>query len=113
MKITLSKSQWEKMGNKYITSQNLEVVKTLPKLNDREITRAIRDAIIAEEGAINQYEVVADSTDNKQVSNALQDIANEERIHIFELQELLNILLPDEKKLEQDGKKEIKDLMEK
>ena len=114
MKITLSKKQWEILGDKkHITSQNLETVKTLPKLDDRETTRAIRDAIIAEEGAIKQYEVVADSTNNKKISKVLQDIADEERVHVFELQELLNLLLPDEKKFEQDGKKEIADLMKK
>jgi len=102
-----------KNGKKQVVSQNLETVKTLPKLNDRELTRALRDALIAEEGAIKQYEVVVDSTDNKRIADTLQEIADEEKVHVFELQELLNILLPDEKKFQQDGKKEIEDIKSK
>jgi rubrerythrin len=113
MKITLSKSQWAFIGKKtgwVKTSQNLDVVKKLETFDERETTRAIRDAIIAEEQAIKQYEVIVDSTKNSKVKEVLKEIANEERVHVGELQELLNILLPDEKKFQEDGKKEIKDI---
>ena len=90
-------------------AQNLEVVKTPEKLNDRELTRAIRDAIIAEEGAIKQYESVVDATENKKAKEVLTSIANEERVHIGELQALLAILLPDEQEHLDDGKKEVED----
>jgi len=104
MKITLSKSQWDSMGK---TAQNLDNVKELQKMNDRELTRALRDAIIAEEGAIKQYEVIADSTDNKKAKEVVQDIANEEKVHVGELQALLSMLLKDEQGFLSDGKKEI------
>jgi hypothetical protein len=90
-------------------AQNLETVKTPEKFTDREITRAIRDAIIAEEGAIKQYETVVDASDNSVIQTILQDIANEERVHVFELQELLNMLLPDEIEFKQKGEKEVSD----
>lgn len=95
---------------KELVSQNLENVKTLEKLTDRELTRAIRDAIIAEEGAINQYETIADSTDNKQVKEVLQSLSDEERVHVGELQELLNGLLDDEVDLLEEGAGEVEDM---
>lgn len=88
-------------------SQNLEVVKTPEKFTDRELTRAIRDAIIAEEGAIKQYESVADATDNAQVKKVLQSIADEEKVHSGELRKLLSILLPNEQELLDKGAAEV------
>jgi len=38
-------------------AQNLEVVKAPEQFTERELTRAIRDAIIAEEGAIKQCQL--------------------------------------------------------
>lgn len=90
-------------------AQNLEVVKTPEKLTDRELTRAIRDAIIAEEGAIKQYETVVDATSNEMTKKTLQSIANEERVHVGELQALLAILLKDEQEFLDEGKKEVED----
>ena len=90
-------------------AQNLDVVKTPEKFTDRELTRAIRDAIIAEQGAIKQYEAVVDATDNEKVKKVLQSVANEEKVHVGELQKLLNDLLPDEEELLEDGAKEVKD----
>lgn len=91
------------------TAQNLETVKTPDKFTDRELTRAIRDAIIAEEGAIKQYEVVVDATENELVKEVLQDISNEEKVHVGELQRLLNTLLKDEQEHLDDGAKEVED----
>ena len=94
------------MNNWYKVSQHLDNVEQI-ELDDRSVTRAIRDAIIAEEGAINQYETVVDSTDNEMVKDVLQSIANEERVHVGELMELLSKLLDDEDKLLEDGRKEV------
>ena len=91
------------------SAQNLEVVKTPAKFTDRELTRAIRDAIIAEEGAIKQYETVVDATSNEDAKRVLQSVADEEKIHVGELQKLLSILLPDEEKLLEEGAKEVED----
>lgn len=90
-------------------AQNLEVVKTPDKFTDRELTRALRDAIIAEEGAIKQYETVVDATDNKNVKTVLQSIADEEKIHVGELQKLLKNILPDEQEKLDEGEKEVED----
>ncbi len=53
---------------------------------DREILRA---AIIAELDAINLYEEFANMTDNDDIKAVLQDIAEEEKTHVGELQTLL------------------------
>ncbi len=91
------------------TAQELQIVKTPDKFTDRELTRAIRDAIIAEEGAIKQYETVVDATDNEDVKEVLQNIADEEKVHVGELQELLRKLLPDEQEFLDDGAGEVKE----
>jgi len=88
-------------------AQNLEIVKTPEKFTERELTRAIRDYIIAEEGAIKQYETVVDASDNEKVKEVLQDISNEEKVHVGELQKLLSILLKDEQGFLDDGAKEV------
>lgn len=90
-------------------AQTLQTVKTPEKFTDRELTRAIRDAIVAELEAIKQYETVVDATDNERVKKVLQDIANEEKVHVGELQKLLSELLPDEKEHLEKGEKEVED----
>ena len=93
-------------------AQTLENVKEMNTLTDRELVRAIRDAIIAEEGAINQYEAIVDSTTNEDARTILQDLADEERIHVGELQELLDELLDDENELLEEGRKEVEEIFE-
>ena len=78
------------------------------KLNQRELTRAIRLAISAEHEAVHLYEAIADSTDNKKSKEVLQSIANEEKVHIGELEKLLGMEAKDEKKFREDGEKEVK-----
>ena len=94
---------------KRVTAQHLENVKSIGPLTERELTRAIRDAIIAEEDAIKQYETVVDSTDNETVKAVLQDIADEEKVHIGELQRLLKGILPDEQGFLDEGADEVED----
>jgi rubrerythrin len=53
---------------------------------DKEILRA---GIIAELDAINLYEQMAASTDNKDLKEILLDIAREEKTHVGEFQTLL------------------------
>ena len=98
-------------SGKMITSfaQALQTVKTPEQFTDRELTRAIRDAIIAELEAVKQYETVVDATSNDKVKKVLQDIANEEKVHVGELQKLLADLLPDEKEHLEKGEKEVED----
>ena len=80
------------------------------KLTGRELVRAIRMALAAEEEAVHMYEAMADASDNPLAAKVLQDIADEERVHAGEFQELLRILLPDEQRLLQKGTAEVKEL---
>ena len=90
-----------------IIAQSLQFVEA-PELDDRGTTRAIRDAIVNEQLAIQQYEAIVDGTSDDKVKEVLQDIANEERVHVSELLTLLEILLPGERKFMEEGVKEVK-----
>ncbi len=82
------------------------------KLTPRELTRAIRLTLSAEEEAVHLYEALADATENELAKAVLQDIADEERVHAGEFQRLINILLPDEEKWFADGAAEVNELAE-
>ena len=82
------------------------------KLTDRELARAIRACLAAEEEAVHMYEAMADASDNQLASKVLQDVADEERVHAGEFQELLRILLPDEQRLLLKGADEVKEMAE-
>jgi len=86
-------------------AQHLENVKKLPPLDDRETQRALRDALIAENEAVKQYEAIADSISNPKIKKVLQDIADEEKVHAGELMALIK-----DKKFIEEGKKEVEDL---
>lgn len=82
------------------------------KLTLRELCRALRMALAAEEEAIHLYEAIADVADNELAKEVLQDVANEERVHAGEFQRVLSILLPDEDKLLGEGASEVNELVE-
>ena len=82
------------------------------KLTRRELTRALRLSLAAEEEAIHLYEALADATDDELAAEVLQDIADEERQHAGEFQRLLNILLPDEEQLMGNGAEEVDEMAE-
>nr|MBC7245202.1 demethoxyubiquinone hydroxylase family protein [Chloroflexota bacterium] len=77
------------------------------KLNFEELIRAIRIDIAGELEAIHLYQAHAQATDNELVKEVLLDIANEERVHVGELQRLLTLLLADEETLLAEGKAEV------
>jgi len=77
------------------------------KLSARELTRSIRLSLSAEEEAVHLYEALADATDNELAKAVLQDIANEERVHVGEFQRLLKILVPDEESFLANGAAEV------
>jgi rubrerythrin len=80
------------------------------KINKRELTRAIRLSLSAEEEAIHLYEALADATDNALAKEVMQDIANEERVHVGEFQRLLSILLDDEDRFMAEGAREVDEM---
>lgn len=82
-------------------------------LSKRELTRAIRQGLAAEQEATHLYEAIADATDNKLVKKVMQEVADEERIHVGEFQRLLEVLISDEKKLLNEGVAEVNKNMSK
>lgn len=81
-------------------------------LTPRELTRALRLGLSAEEEAVHLYEALADAAEDELVKAVLQDIANEERVHIGEFQRLLNLLLADEEKWLTEGAAEVDEIAE-
>ena len=80
------------------------------KLSERELARALRLSLAAEEEAIHLYEALADATDNKLAKTVLQDIADEEKVHVGEFQQLLKSLLKDEEKWLREGAEEVDEM---
>jgi rubrerythrin len=76
---------------------------------DKEILRA---AMIAELDAINLYEQMADMTQNKNIRKLLLDVAREEKTHVGEFQTLLLRKDPQQKNELEEGKKEVKQLLD-
>ena len=63
-----------------------------------ELISAIRQSIMAEQDAIILYETFAHSTNNQKAKELLLDIADEEKVHVGELQELLEQIAGDKEK---------------
>jgi rubrerythrin len=93
------------------------------------IKRALREAIIAEQDATNMYEkivdgiesymqnykdnasVIAKIPDYEKIKEVVQDVANEEKVHVGEFTRLLKLLATDEQSFLDDGEKEVEDTM--
>jgi len=83
------------------------------KLDLGELIRAIRLNVAAEEEATATYEAHAHATDNPVARKVLLDIANEERVHVGEFVELLNILTAGEETAWMgNGANEVRELAE-
>jgi rubrerythrin len=80
------------------------------KLTTRELTRALRLTLSAEEEAVHLYQALADATDDPLAKALLNEIADEERVHKGEFQRMINILLPDEENHLAAGAVEVNDL---
>ena len=65
--------------------------------------------IAAEYEAIQLYQQLAESTDNKLAIEVLEDIADEERVHAGEFLRLLRELAPEEEKFYQEGAGEVEE----
>lgn len=82
------------------------------ELNVRELIRAIRQSIAAEHEAVHFYEAIADSSGDERVKRVMQDIADEEKVHVHEFQVLLDILDKSELESKVKGTDEAKKLLE-
>ena len=83
------------------------------KLTHDELVRAIRFMIAAEYEAIQLYQQLAESIDNKLAIEVLEDIADEEKVHAGEFLRLLYELDPKESDFYQEGADEVEEEIEK
>ena len=84
----------------------IEVVSFNEKFDKKRLAIAIRQKINEENEAINSYLSLVPHIDDYLISNVIEDIANEEKVHVGELQKILYELDPDELKKEKEGRKE-------
>jgi rubrerythrin len=81
------------------------------KMTPSELARAIRMDIAAEQEAISLYEAHYDACPNKDAAKILKDIAEEEKIHVHELQIVLFMLDSDEAKAKDAAGSEVTKLL--
>ena len=86
------------------------VMKNDRTLTDTETLRALRFAIAAEFEAIQIYEQLAESIENEDVVKVLMEIADDERVHVGELQKVLLDLSPEEAEKYDEGSDEAEEL---
>ena len=79
------------------------------KMKLAELIRALRMDMAGEFEAIHLYLAHAETTDNPLVAQVLTNIANEERVHVGELQRLVTLLLSDEAQFLAAGAAEVDD----
>lgn len=85
-----------------------EVLSDIKNFNsDKELLRA---AIIAELDATNLYEQMAIKAKDHRVKRVLLDVAREEKVHIGEFEELLELIDPEHEPAEDEAEKELKDM---
>lgn len=77
------------------------------QMSTEELAQAIRVDIAGELEAIIGYEAHAMSTNDERVKKILYHIADEERHHVGELQQLLYMLSPRDAQKMEEGKKEV------
>lgn len=83
-------------------------VGNIPKqLSGEELAQAIRVDIAGELEAIIGYEAHATAANDERAKRILYHIANEERRHVGELQQLLYILSPKDGQFMEQGKQKI------
>ena len=78
-----------------------------------ELVRAIRFMIAAEYEAVQLYQQLAESTDNRLAQEVLNDIADEEKEHAGEFLRLLRELDPEEEKFYKEGAEEVEEMIAK
>ena len=76
------------------------------KFNDEELAIEIRQRITEENDAINSYLSLIPHITDSAIKKVINDIADEEKVHVGELQKLLYELDPTELEKEKEGHKE-------
>ncbi len=81
------------------------------KLSEEEVLQAIRFSISSEYEAIQIYEQIINSTDNKLLKKVMEDIVEEEKVHVGEFLRVLKELYPEEEKFHKQGAEEVEEMI--
>lgn len=84
----------------------IETISQNEKFDKARLSIAIREKINEENDAINSYMSLVPHIVDTEIKRIIEDIANEEKVHVGELQEILYSIDPDEKRKEREGRKE-------
>lgn len=76
------------------------------KYDKKRLAIAIREKINEENEAINSYLSLLPHITDPEIYRIIQDIANEEKVHVGELQQILYSIDPDELTKEKEGRRE-------
>ena len=79
---------------------------------EKEMIRAIRFAIASEYEAIQIYEEMTESISNKDAITIIEEIIEDEKVHVGNFLQLLRLLNPEEEEYYKEGYKETLDLLE-
>jgi rubrerythrin len=79
------------------------------KFTEEELIRFLRQDLALEEEAVATYQGHAAMTGNEDAKAILLSLADEERVHVGELQALIELLDEDEAELVDEGRKEVAD----
>jgi len=92
-------------------SKNPLEIDSRKKLDKEGVAQAIRLAIIGELDAINLYLQLAQAIEDQSIKRVLQDIAEEEKIHVGELLEVLKRIDEEQAKALEKGTREVSEIM--
>jgi len=89
-----------------------QLVASVPEkqMAKEELVQAIRLNITAEHEAIHRYLAQAETTDHTLAKTILVDLANEERVHVGQLERLLEMLTGQETKSVLEGRERVDEL---
>ena len=85
-------------------------IKSMPAGNERD-TQILRIGMIAELDAVNFYNQLAELASDERVSKLMLDVSREEKVHAGEFETLLEEIDPSYEKAEDEGEKEVEDLL--
>lgn len=84
----------------------IEIVSYNEKYDKFRLAIAIREKINEENNAINSYLSLVPHIVDNNIRSIIEDIANEEKVHVGELQQILYSIDPNELTKEKEGRRE-------
>ena len=84
----------------------IEILSYNEKYDKKRLAIAIREKINEENDAINSYLSLVPHIVDNNIRSIIEDIANEEKVHVGELQQILYSIDPNELTKEKEGRRE-------